>query len=76
MTANGYILLINEEAQENCPILNRVPHVLSEPIMALSSDPSERNVTLQGLKESIFPLCNINSLFGEIVIHWSILSNV
>lgn len=55
MTANGYILLINEEAQENCLILNRVPHVLSESIMALSSDLNERNVTPQGLKESIFP---------------------
>lgn len=55
MTANGYILLINDEAQENCQILNIVPHVLSESIMALSSDLIERNVTLQGLKESIFP---------------------
>lgn len=54
MTANGYILLINEEAQENCHVLNRVPHVLSESIMALSSDLRERNVTLRGLKESIF----------------------
>jgi hypothetical protein len=55
MTANGYILLLNEEAQEYCQILNRVPRGLSESIIALSSDLSESNVMPQRLKESIFP---------------------
>lgn len=76
MNANGYVLLINEEAHENCQILNRVPHVLSECIMALSSDLSEGNMTLQGLKESILLECNINPLLRRTVIHWSILGNV
>lgn len=65
MTANGYIFPINVEAPENCQILNRVPHVLSETIMALSSDLRERNVTLQRLKEPIPPLCSAWTLLGR-----------
>jgi hypothetical protein len=60
MTANGCILLINKEAQENCQILNRVPCVLSESITVLSSDLSKGNMTLQREKESGFLWCHLN----------------
>jgi len=60
MPANGYILLINKEAQENCQILSRVPCVLSESVTVLSSDLREGNMTLQREKESSFLWCHLN----------------